>query len=824
MRQPPKKEEKKEKSPPSYGTARPIRSVPYGRRIMKTSSGRKIKGRGTIRYRSRSRSRSTTPPHWRQEQQRTKPFREFERSQKSRLSPDKWQSGWSPSEFAGKKKDEREGTNRESKDEERRHKHKKEKHKSRSKHKKGHKHKKDSKKHKKHRGGSDRESSPMDASPSKERMSTRSDSGSQSQEMNGKEGKKNSGDASDESPPPTHWKPGQKPWKLKQSDNDELERGAEDSPLSASDDELKKIIQRSTKQDTTVTYASKYSRSPSPRSEHESSSPGGSPEKEQQTWERPTRTPSPSKPSPVRQLPAKHRLNTGTPEISSQPRIPQTPSESESDSSSSDESDYADTAQKIPDVKKKPKENKERFQWQPPEEEDLEESEEQRKSRVDEEDEYLYGSGKDPEIVPPPLKYFGVDHSIKQARPPQKYPEEAVIFTKENNKELSRHPISEKPLRLPLEDRAEERVQNLVQGVKKDDSDRVKNYEEDKRSGSYARLQEDYQSSNQNDYRNDVDPQKTSHYERTDEKKIQITVRELGRTSRDENYRPSLSDNKEVKRHYNDDALHGRQKASMKEVDSFSHKEALGLASHPKSVLGDKWLSIGFSQVETRTAHEEVKSNPSWGGDQYEHERTEDAENRGQGDAKLQKESPRHVEREEVVRKSYPSASRQHSDSESHTDSDDDSSSTEYSDSSSDGGYRRSTRRKSPVRRRRRYSSSESSRSRSRSRSSRSRSRSYDRGSKRRRGGGRRGRSRSPVRSLGRRRRSRSRSRSPVRRYRRSYSRSPSRERRSNKSRDYRRSRSRSRDRYYRDRSRSRSYDRYRRRRSRSRSRSRGRR
>ena len=38
-----------------------------------TKSGRKVKGRGSLRYRtpSRSRSRSITPPHWRQAQQRT---------------------------------------------------------------------------------------------------------------------------------------------------------------------------------------------------------------------------------------------------------------------------------------------------------------------------------------------------------------------------------------------------------------------------------------------------------------------------------------------------------------------------------------------------------------------------------------------------------------------------------------------------------------------------------------------------------------------------------------------------------------------------------
>ncbi|XP_050697742.1 peptidyl-prolyl cis-trans isomerase 8-like [Eriocheir sinensis] len=48
-----------------------------------TKSGRKIKGRGSLRYhtpsRSRSRSRSQTPPHWRQAQRRTIPFDQFQK-------------------------------------------------------------------------------------------------------------------------------------------------------------------------------------------------------------------------------------------------------------------------------------------------------------------------------------------------------------------------------------------------------------------------------------------------------------------------------------------------------------------------------------------------------------------------------------------------------------------------------------------------------------------------------------------------------------------------------------------------------------------------
>lgn len=47
-----------------------------------TKSGRIVKGRGTLRFRtpSRSRSRSYTPPHWRQEQNKMISFNEFEAS------------------------------------------------------------------------------------------------------------------------------------------------------------------------------------------------------------------------------------------------------------------------------------------------------------------------------------------------------------------------------------------------------------------------------------------------------------------------------------------------------------------------------------------------------------------------------------------------------------------------------------------------------------------------------------------------------------------------------------------------------------------------
>ncbi|GFS25210.1 peptidyl-prolyl cis-trans isomerase 1 [Elysia marginata] len=48
----------------------------YNRQIV-SASGRKLKGRGAIRFRSRS--RSTTPPHWKQEQRRAIPLHEAEK-------------------------------------------------------------------------------------------------------------------------------------------------------------------------------------------------------------------------------------------------------------------------------------------------------------------------------------------------------------------------------------------------------------------------------------------------------------------------------------------------------------------------------------------------------------------------------------------------------------------------------------------------------------------------------------------------------------------------------------------------------------------------
>ncbi|XP_060081903.1 peptidyl-prolyl cis-trans isomerase G-like [Ylistrum balloti] len=69
---PSKDQDEKAKSPPGFGQRRPIDRIPYSSQIKITRSGRRIKGRGTVRYRSRS--RSETPPHWRQAMQKPQPM------------------------------------------------------------------------------------------------------------------------------------------------------------------------------------------------------------------------------------------------------------------------------------------------------------------------------------------------------------------------------------------------------------------------------------------------------------------------------------------------------------------------------------------------------------------------------------------------------------------------------------------------------------------------------------------------------------------------------------------------------------------------------
>ncbi|XP_021347801.1 serine/arginine repetitive matrix protein 2-like isoform X1 [Mizuhopecten yessoensis] len=69
---PEKDQDDKAKSPPGYGQRRPIDRIPYSSQVKVTRSGRRIKGRGTVRYRSRS--RSETPPHWRQAMQKPQPM------------------------------------------------------------------------------------------------------------------------------------------------------------------------------------------------------------------------------------------------------------------------------------------------------------------------------------------------------------------------------------------------------------------------------------------------------------------------------------------------------------------------------------------------------------------------------------------------------------------------------------------------------------------------------------------------------------------------------------------------------------------------------
>ncbi|KAL3836022.1 hypothetical protein ACJMK2_021475 [Sinanodonta woodiana] len=63
----------KEVSPPGYGQRRQVDRIPYGTKYSYSASGRKIKGRGNVRYhRSISRDKSETPPHWKQEENRAK--------------------------------------------------------------------------------------------------------------------------------------------------------------------------------------------------------------------------------------------------------------------------------------------------------------------------------------------------------------------------------------------------------------------------------------------------------------------------------------------------------------------------------------------------------------------------------------------------------------------------------------------------------------------------------------------------------------------------------------------------------------------------------
>ncbi|XP_064595296.1 peptidyl-prolyl cis-trans isomerase G-like isoform X2 [Liolophura sinensis] len=70
MRKSPEQDARKQRSPPAYRRNTPAQRRPYSRTYY-SASGRKIKGRGTIRFRSRSRSQ--TPPHWRKEIDRLKP-------------------------------------------------------------------------------------------------------------------------------------------------------------------------------------------------------------------------------------------------------------------------------------------------------------------------------------------------------------------------------------------------------------------------------------------------------------------------------------------------------------------------------------------------------------------------------------------------------------------------------------------------------------------------------------------------------------------------------------------------------------------------------
>ncbi|XP_064643427.1 peptidyl-prolyl cis-trans isomerase G-like isoform X2 [Lineus longissimus] len=80
--------------PPRYGRRRSPERVPYNSREFMSKSGRRIKGRGTIRYRtptrSSSRERSATPPHWRREQEK---LRHLDRRARFAQDDDRWLKG-----------------------------------------------------------------------------------------------------------------------------------------------------------------------------------------------------------------------------------------------------------------------------------------------------------------------------------------------------------------------------------------------------------------------------------------------------------------------------------------------------------------------------------------------------------------------------------------------------------------------------------------------------------------------------------------------------------------------------------------------------------
>ncbi|XP_077993115.1 uncharacterized protein LOC144447083 isoform X2 [Glandiceps talaboti] len=833
----------RERSPPSYGTTRSIRSVPYSRNPIRSKSGRRIKGRGIIRYRSPSgsRSRSNTPPHWRQEQQRSRPFRELEQDRKAK-SPDRWQRGWSPGGFTGGKKKDSERRGRDDGDNDHRNKdkkdksskkHRKEKHRSRSKQKKSHKHKKKSKKHKKQHESSTRDET---KSGSVNQNSDRSSQSPPQRTSNDQESNKMSNDKSDDSPPPTHWKPGQKPWKQKQQERDEekrTKRPESETTDSSSEDEVndtnrgqyhsKEGQKRSPSSDSTKGYSRKYSRSPSPSLQRRTTP---SPEKPAH-WEKSVQ-PSREQ-SSVKQLPQKHRLNTGTPERASPKRRPTTPSDSESGSdsrsSSSSKSDRSSHSrhrerQKRSSTQKKDtrRESKEKFKWQPPEEDEIEESEQERRARVEEEEEFLYGSNKDnkgivqltePKIRTPAIKDWGrvTEEAMKKSMERKSFREEdrRIVRSQGQEREPEKYKNNQE-----VEDRRQE--QGDARELEKKNAIQVNRESQIENRNKYA---EEFVRHRQED----------SH--------------ESGR-------------------------LHARDPSQIQPVQV--KEEVIS-----KSSMGDKWRSIASSQVSS-VGRVETKVYRE---DNQREKNVRESPVRQRVSPRMRRNSP-----------ASPPRRRGHSVSESsHTDSSKDSSSSD-SDSSrspvrrsqvsrdyqskrqspphrsyrskSRSPYRRpapvrsagrssrrsesrspspvnrsrnrspisSRYRRSPVQKRRRSpsESSDSSRSRSRSVSSdrddrRTRRRPSPRRDTRRY-------SRSPQRQT----RRRSRSYSPRRNYsRRSHSRSRSRDRRPRYT-DNRRSRGRSHDRYRRDRSRSRSRDRRRsrsrshdRRRSRSRSYDRGR-
>ncbi|XP_070536099.1 peptidyl-prolyl cis-trans isomerase G-like isoform X2 [Ptychodera flava] len=819
------KEEKNEqrvKSPPAYGSGRPIRSVPYHKPMAVSKSGRNVKGRGTFRYRSPSgsRSRSETPPHWKEEQQRSRPFREVEEAQRVR-SPDRWQRGRSPGDFSsgkktgGRRRHDRHSDSDDYSDsedarrykEKKKHdhkKHKKDKHAYRSKQKKVHKHKKDSKRRKRHQESSESE---VWKSRSRERDRDSSDSGEYRSERSASSHDvtadriKQLQERSDDSPPPTHWKPGQKPWKPRPSEHEDAGRQLKEaSPGEESDDNQDYREERSSSRSVSLENSKHYSRDSADRNQQQTTSSQRSPKGAQSQWQT-----AQSDKSTVKHLPQKHRLNASSPERSSPRRQPQTPSGSPSQSEGEIVSDRETRAvgKKGPSgdgaVKDKKKESKEKFKWEPPEEDEEVETEEERRARVEEEDEFLYGSRQDAQKMASAQHKLSIktlqitDDAIKRARG------KAAALRKEASHTQSDPKQGGKPQDVKDGKRATDKAtaDGQVQTASKDGT-------------NGAQLTEGKQ-------------EKSSQNVQSVPNKANTTGPEIKSEKQDNEQAPAKQNNDKAKTIDN----HAQ---NVKE-------ECEGSKDKTQSSIEIKWRTLSLAQ-QPRLVEKKTQTTP-----EKVVVKTQKTLVKGAGQVavkalqKLHKKDAQSVQQQvkstakpvKKVKRAQAAKPKKKpvSDSESRSYSSGRSSRSSYSRSRSPSPVRKKKRRRqrryrSHHRSRRSPSYSSESRSRSRSPAPRGRHRrSYSESSYS-------SRSRSSSRSVSSdryERRHRRRSKRDRHRYsrspggssrRRSYSRSHSRRSRSRHRKSRKRSRSRSYDKHRRDSSRSRSHDRYRHHRSRS--------